>query len=117
MKLKLTLLAILGALGFAGVAGAQEHFAGTGLELAVKHDLLTIIHVMTNTPASKAGLSPGLVVQTIDGVPTRDKPLKDCVEMIRGDAGTKVSLTLVDPVNRTTNTVELIREKIAIPGT
>ena len=108
---------MLGGLGFSGAAGAQEHFAGTGLELSVKHDVLTVIHVMTNTPASRAGLSSGLVVQAIDGVPTRGKPLKDCVEMVRGDAGSKIRLTLVDPVNGTTNTVELTREKIAIPGT
>ena len=64
------------------------------------------------SPASKAGLSAGLHLAKIDGLPTDGKSLKDCVEMVRGAEGTKVELELVDFANHTTNTVKLIREPI-----
>jgi hypothetical protein len=91
----------------------QEHFAGIGLVLlADKNHTIRILGVLPYSPASKAGLSPGLVVQKIDGMSTDGKPLRDCADMIRGARGTKVKLELVDQVNSRTNTVELTREKI-----
>ena len=68
--------------------------------------------VLPNTPASKAGLAPGLVVRKIDGTATDGKLLKECVDMLRGGVGTKVKLELVDTANSKTNTVELTRERI-----
>jgi C-terminal processing protease CtpA/Prc len=69
---------------------------------------------LPNTPASKAGLSSGLVIQKIDGAVTDDHHLKNYVDMLRGAAGTKVKLELVDTLNRKTNTMELIRERILL---
>jgi carboxyl-terminal processing protease len=68
--------------------------------------------VLPHTPASKAGLVPGLVVRKIDGTTTDGKLLKECVDMVRGAVGTKVKLELVDTANSKTNTVELTRGRI-----
>jgi carboxyl-terminal processing protease len=112
MKTRFMFAAMLGGLLLTCITYAQDHFAGVGLMLAVKKDALTIIHVLPDTPAAKAGLSEGLLVQKIDGTTTQGKPLQDCVEMVRGAAGSKVKLELVDTANRKTNTVELTRETI-----
>ncbi|HWH68769.1 MAG TPA: PDZ domain-containing protein [Candidatus Sulfotelmatobacter sp.] len=114
MRARFISAAVLGGLLFSGVISAQERFGGTGLVVGMHQDALTIIHVLTNTPAAKAGLSSGLVVQKIDGTPTRGKPLKDCVDILRGEPGSKVKLELVDTANHKTNTVELTREQIRI---
>ena len=110
--MKPRLLAALVGLLLALAAYAQDHFAGVGLMLAVHKDALTVIHVIPDSPASRAGLSEGLLVRKIDGAATEGKPLKDCVEMIRGAAGTKVKLELLDASRNKTNTVELTREEI-----
>jgi len=67
---------------------------------------------LPHTPASRAGLVPGLVVREIDGTPTEGKLPKECVDMLRGAVGTKVRLELVDLENSKTNTVELTRERV-----
>jgi len=90
----------------------QEVFTGLGVELDLKDHKVIIRQVVPNTPASKAGLSGGLVVQKIDGTTTDGKSLKDCGDMMRGPAGSKVKLDLVDTASNKTNTVELTRGKI-----
>ena len=90
----------------------QEHVTGVGVALGVEGQTIKIMQVLPHTPASQAGLVPGLVVREIDGTPTEGKRLKECVDMVRGAVGTKVRLELVDIENGKTNTVELTRERV-----
>lgn len=94
-------------------ARAEEHLVGIGIQASVQHHGLTVIHVIPNSPASKAGLSEGLLIQKIDGTSTAGKPLKECVDLIRGRFGTKVKLELVDATRGKTNTVKLTRAEIS----
>ena len=91
---------------------AQERVTGVGVLLGDEDHTIKIMKVLPHTPASKAGLVPGLVVRKIDGTTTDGKLLKECVDMVRGAVGTKVKLELVDTANSKTNTVELTRERI-----
>ncbi len=99
-----------------GQMPAPEHFAGVGVVAGLHNGAIEIMQVLPNSPAAKAGLSPGLRLVKIDGVPTEGKPLKECVDMVRGVEGTKVNLELIDPANGTTNAVELTRENITLPS-
>lgn len=91
---------------------AQERHAGIGIELGEKDNKVIIVQALPNTPAAKAGLSRGLVIQKIDGTSTDGKSLKDCAALGHGLAGSKVKYELVDLTEDKTNTVELIREGI-----
>src|SRR5213592_103221 len=86
---------------------------GVALDFDAKTRTVRITKVIPNSPASESGLSPGLVVQRIDGVAT-GKSLTECVGRIRGNPGTKVRLELFDPKQNATNLVELTRRKIQI---
>ncbi|MGO8926575.1 MAG: stage II sporulation protein M [Limisphaerales bacterium] len=88
----------------------KGHLAGIGVQLAVHEHQLTITHVFPGGPASKAGLSSGLLIQTIDGTETTGKNLGQCRNMTHGRVGTKVKLEVIDTAHTTTNTVELVRE-------
>jgi C-terminal processing protease CtpA/Prc len=114
MKAKLIFAALFSRLLLVSASHAQESLAGIGVMLTVRQQALEIIQVVPDTPASKAGLSEGLVVDKIDGTSTEGKPLKDCVDLLRGPVGTKVKLELVDIANGKTNTVELTRERIPV---
>ena len=121
MKTKFAFALLLSQLLFvtAGFAqqqpsGITDQISGIGVALTVRDDTLKIMKVLPNTPASKAGLSVGLIVQKIDGTPTDGNHLKDWVDKLRGKAGTKVKLELVDAANSKTNTVELTREQIKL---
>ena len=68
--------------------------------------------VVPDSPAAAAGITNGLVIGQVDGVPLEGKTLVECVNLIRGPAGTKVQLELVTPGGNQTNVVELTRRKL-----
>jgi membrane protease YdiL (CAAX protease family) len=94
---------------------APQPITGIGIELGSQGDKVIISQVVPNTPAAKAGLSPGLVIQTIDGTPTAGKLPEECGDMLRGPAASKVTLELIDSNRHRTNSVELTRETFADP--
>ena len=96
--------------------GCKRHderaITGIGAQFATRDKALEVMQVIPNSPAAKAGLASGMIVQAIDGTATAGRPLKECAAMIRGPAGTTVRLELVDRQKDTTNAIELTREKI-----
>ena len=95
---------------------AQPSIAGIGVQLTVRDHGLQIMGVLSGTPAAKAGLHPGLVIQQIDGTDIVGKPLVACVAMTRGPVGSKVQLQVIDPARSETNIVEFTRAKIPVPA-
>lgn len=93
---------------------STAELVGIGVKLRFDRPTRTLRFesVFPNMPAAQAGLSPGLIVQQIDGVPTAGKSIDLCGYLIRGKAGTKVRLELVNPERTSTNTVELTRQKL-----
>jgi C-terminal processing protease CtpA/Prc len=91
-------------------------FAGVGLMLRNDSEghAVVIDHVMPNTPAAEAHITGGMIVSKVDDVSLEGKPLADCVNLIRGPAGTTMRLELVTPDHSQTNTVELTRRKITL---
>ena len=85
-------------------------FSGIGAEMSVKNltnpaDLasctklsatcvLVVVAPLADSPAEAAGLQPGDIVLAIDGVSVNGSTLQDEVGKVRGEAGTKVTLSL-----------------------
>lgn len=93
-----------------------REYVGSGIafDLDKQTHLLRITKVYPNTPAARAGLSPGLVVEKIDGIPTAGKSLAVCLKIAHGVVGTNVRLELVAADGSQTNTIDLIRQKIIL---
>lgn len=72
--------------------GALE---GIGAELEVKHGKLIVVTPLKNSPAEKAGIQSGDIIEKIDGVLTEELTLHEAVRRIRGKAGTNVNLTIL----------------------
>jgi C-terminal processing protease CtpA/Prc len=89
-----------------------EPVTGIGIVLSMQEEQPTIMQVLPDSPAAHVGLSPGLVIQRIDGVPTAGKPLAELVPMLRGPEGSKTSIEVVDATMGKTNTVELTRKRV-----
>lgn len=79
-----------------------------GLLLGLKNGKIEITGVLPNTPASRAGLSPGLIVQKIDGVDSGSYGLKMAQDNFRSGI---VGLELIDPSDDKTNEVVLTTAK------
>jgi len=97
---------------------AESPAGGIGIALGVDKDspAVKVIRGIPDTPASRAGLSPGMVLYSIDGKDIDGKNLADCVSLIRGPVGTKLKMGLIDPRAHTTNVVELERAQITAAG-
>ncbi len=73
---------------------ASGKYGGIGLEVEARDGVLRVVSAMDNTPAAAAGIQPGDIISFIEGEPTNGFKLKDAVERMRGEKGTKLRLTI-----------------------
>lgn len=69
--------------------------AGVGLVLSKKYGYLNVVDAVPGSPADRAGLMTGDVLEAIGGVSTRDMPLAYAEMLLEGDAGSSVELTVL----------------------
>jgi carboxyl-terminal processing protease len=72
----------------------QGSFGGLGIEISMRNRVLTVVSPIEDTPADKAGIKPADSIIKIDGVSTDGMELMDAVHKMRGEAGTKVTITI-----------------------
>lgn len=88
--------------------GTEGHFGGLGIEVAMDDGLIKVIAPMDDTPAAKAGILAGDRITRLDNTPVKGMTLSDAVDLMRGDPGTSIELTIMreDPERMLTITVE-----------
>lgn len=74
-------------------------FGGIGAEIGKRNGFLVIIAPLPDTPAQRAGLQAGDKIIKINGVVTDDITVEEAVSKIRGELGTKVTLTILSGNN------------------
>jgi len=73
----------------------EGKFGGLGIVISMsKEGFLTVVAPMEDTPGAKAGLLPGDRIIKIDGKMTDKLTLQEAVRQLRGDPGTKVTITI-----------------------
>ncbi len=91
------------------------HFCGVGIQIQKDPgESLKVVSPLPGSPAHKAGIKTGDMVLTVNGQATRDMNLDKLVEMIMGEAGTKVKLMIQRRGVAEPFLVELTREEINI---
>jgi len=76
--------------------GTEGRFVGLGIEISVSEDgYIEIISPMEDSPASHAGIKEGDLITRIDGHPVQGTPIDDAIKRMRGEPGTRVTLTVV----------------------
>lgn len=68
---------------------------GIGAELTVREQMLVVVTPLKNSPAESAGLKSGDIVYKIDGGLTAEMTLFEAIMKIRGEKGTRVTLTII----------------------
>jgi carboxyl-terminal processing protease len=81
-----------------------------GLELTRQY-YLRVIAARDGSPAGKAGLKTGDYVRGIDGKPTREMSVFEGSRLLRGQPGSKVTLTIIRGNAAEPHEVSLVREK------
>lgn len=77
----------------------QEHtsgrFGGLGIEVGMKDGMIHVISPIDDTPASRAGLQAGDLIIKIDDTPVQGMGLNEAVDLLRGEIGSKVRLSIL----------------------
>src|SRR6201987_2505187 len=92
----------------------RSRFNGLGIEVSMKNGLPTVITAMEDTPSAKAGILSGDQILRINGISTEKMDLQDAINVLRGPAGAKVTLTLLRPATNEIKEYALQRAEIKI---
>jgi carboxyl-terminal processing protease len=92
----------------------RSRFNGLGIEVSMKNGLPTVIAAMEDTPAAKAGVLSGDQILRINGISTERMDLQDAINVLRGPAGAKITLTLLRPSTKEIKEYTLQRAEIKI---
>src|SRR5512140_2388259 len=72
----------------------RGEFGGIGFVIQMREGNLTVVRILKNSPAQRAGLKPKDVIQKIEEQSTINMDLQDAVDRLRGKPNTKVVITI-----------------------
>src|SRR5512142_363920 len=75
----------------------RGEFGGVGFVIGMRNGNLTVVRVLKNTPAQRAGIKAKDVITRIDDQSTVNLDLQEAVDRLRGTPKTKVAITVLHP--------------------
>jgi carboxyl-terminal processing protease len=95
-------------------ATTSGQFGGLGMQVNMEDGVLKVVSPIDDTPAARAGILAGDVINEVDGAPVKGMTLTQAVEKMRGTPGTEIKLEILrkgkdEPLNLT-----LVREIIKV---
>jgi carboxyl-terminal processing protease len=90
----------------------EGQFGGLGLVVAMRDGYVTVVTPMEDTPGFRAGILTGDRIVKIGGKSVDRQPLTDVVNLLRGEAGSTVTITVERPSTGTTKNYTLQRAVI-----
>ncbi len=70
-------------------------FAGVGMEVSIKDNVLTVVSPLDDSPAGAAGILAGDQILQIDDTPTKNLTVMQSVNLIRGESGSTVRILVM----------------------
>jgi carboxyl-terminal processing protease len=98
------------------MASRNKNAASVGLILSKRYDSVAIVDSVPGSPADKAGLTTGDIIESINNVATRLMPLAFAEILLEGDPGTTVELSVLRTVRPDPQKITLTRTAIQVPG-
>ena len=92
----------------------EGEFGGIGIVITVRENKLTIVSPIKNTPGARADLKAGDVIKAIDGQLTSEISQQKAVDLMRGEPGTHVTLTILRGEEEEFD-VDITRANIEVP--
>ena len=89
-------------------------YAGVGISIHAKDNVITIMSVEEGYSADKAGMRIGDVIIEVDGYKVQSLPLKDIQNLIKGESNTEVNVTVRRDGEPKPITFNLIRHEVTI---
>lgn len=89
---------------------------GIGAEIGRRNNQPTIVRVLDNLPAKRAGLLAGDTIVAVNNDSTVGMQVDEVVKKIRGEAGTTVEIKVVRGENHEEKVFQVTREEITSPS-
>ncbi len=90
-------------------------FGGVGMNVGMKEGAIIVIAPLKDSPAMKAGIKAGDIITAVDGKSVVGMSSDEAVNLIRGEIGTSVKITVIHPQAKETTDITIKRAEIKIP--
>lgn len=94
--------------------GTSGEFGGLGIEVSMEDGFVKVVAPIDDTPAAEAGIQPGDLIIRLDDTPVKGMSLNDAVDIMRGEPGSKLLLTIIREGANKPLKVELTRAIIKV---
>jgi len=104
---------------------SSGEYSGVGIEVSMEDGEVVVVTPLDGSPAAAAGIRPGDVIATIDGVAVNTSTLADTIDRMRGKEGTSVKVgilregstePLIVTLKRSRVEVHSVSSQMAAPG-
>ncbi len=95
-------------------SNTSGEFGGLGLEVGMEDGFVKVIAPIDDTPAQKAGLESGDLIIKLDGKAVKGMSLNEAVNLMRGELGTDITLTIAREGRNQPFDVVLTRDVIKV---
>ncbi|MEH6580524.1 MAG: S41 family peptidase [Halioglobus sp.] len=89
-------------------------FSGLGLEVGMEDGFIKIISPIDGSPAAEAELQSGDLILKLDQTPVQGMSLSEAIDLMRGEKGSKIELSIGRPGESEPFEVTLIRDTIKV---
>jgi carboxyl-terminal processing protease len=96
---------------------SKGKFGGVGIQITAdpqKGGQLVVVSPMVGTPAYEAGVLAGDLILKIDGKSTENMRLSEAVDLIQGEPGQKIVLTVLHESSKEPADLEMVRAEIQV---
>lgn len=93
--------------------GVENEFGGVGLQVSTEEGELKVVSPIFNTPAYRAGIAAGDVIESIDGASAKGMTIDEAVKRMKGKLGTPVDVA-IRRVSGETESFKLTRETVRV---
>jgi len=89
--------------------------AGVGMILAKRYGYVAVVDALPGSPAEKASITTGDLIESINNVATRDMPLAYAEQLLRGAPNSTVEITILRLKNPDPQKIKLTRVNVPFP--
>lgn len=94
-------------------AGVENEFGGVGIQVSTDSGELKVTSPILHTPAYRAGISAGDVIESIDGTTTKGMSIDEAIRRMKGKLGTMIDVVVRKP-DGASEPLKLARETIRV---
>ncbi|MFL0269025.1 S41 family peptidase [Candidatus Clostridium radicumherbarum] len=91
----------------------EGSYSGVGIQIEVKDNNIVVLSTFEGSPAKKAGVLPGDIIEKVNDTDVNGKEYDKAVTMMKGAKGTDVSITVLRN-SKNTYTYKMKRDTIAL---